>query len=154
MCATHADANLADEDTQTGQGNSSRAASDAPASSGHGLAKATKRVKRSRSVTPEGGLAAYQQNWSDFDSGQAVLKTEPVKSEWQGFATSRNDDPGASQAEPAYNATGVPSMHAAAAASNGKLGPSSSHAVQELQPDDKSQIKPTRLKVKLKFKPS
>ena len=150
----HADANLADEDTQTGQGDSSRAASDAHASSGHGVAKATKRVKRSRSVTPEGGLAAHQHNWSDLDSGQPVLKTEPVKSEWQGFATSRNDDPGASHAEPAYNATGAPSWHATTIAPNSKVESSSSHAVQDMQPDDKSQMKPTRLKVKLKFKPS
>lgn len=79
-----ADANLADEGTHTGQGNSSRAVSEAPSISGRGIPATSKKVKRSRSNTPEGGLAAQHYSW-DNHNGDAQLKSEPIKSEWQGF---------------------------------------------------------------------
>ena len=147
------DANLADEGTNTGPGLSSRAASDGPSVSGHGRTTAGKKVKRSRSNTPEGGLAAQHYVWDDHIESE---QPEPVKSEWQGFPTSQD------QHAPHHSES-----HDAAAASS--LFPGPTHDVSEQHPgvseqqvvaarQEQSQVvnlastKRTGLKVKLKFK--
>lgn len=162
VVCVHADANLADEGTNTGQGYSSRAASDAPSTSGH---RGAKTGKRSRSITPEGGLAAQHFSWDD---GSLPLKPEakvgPVKSEWQGFATDRGQDHG-----PGYDAglhdagtsqnhhhTSVPDHNTGVedASGNGIAAEQQMTAAkQEHKPAaDHPPVKRTSLKVKLKFK--
>ena len=86
-----ADANLADEETQTGQDGSSRAASEAasvPAPSSFG--RPAKTSKRSRSITPEGGLKQqhYAQHQYSSATGHGTEKLEPEHAPWQGFAQS------------------------------------------------------------------
>ena len=152
----HADANLADEATNTGQGNSSRAVSEAPSIPGHGTARAAKKANRSRSITPEGGLAAQPYSWDN----QPEPKAEPVKSGWQGFQADDREQKhhtgygdGQSDAGPSQTA----SYHAAGA----RYADGSDFAAQH-QPTtvkhehipsvDRPAAKRTGLKVKLKFK--
>ena len=152
----HADANLADEATNTGQGNSSRAVSEAPSIPGHGTARAAKKANRSRSITPEGGLAALPYSWDK----QPEPKTEPVKSKWQGFQADDREQKhhtgygdGQSDAGPGQTA----SYHAAGA----RYADGSDFAAQH-QPTtvkhehipsvDRPAAKRTGLKVKLKCK--
>lgn len=136
---------------------SSRAVSEGPSISGHGITAVSKRVKRSRSNTPEGGLAAQQSVWHDPSDGEQP-RTEPVKSEWQGFTTRHAQD------DHALHRSG---LHDAAGASTGFAGPA--HPVNEQDSgaleqqavaakQEQTQVvnlvstKRTGLKVKLKFK--
>ena len=154
----HADANLADEATNTGQGNSSRAVSEAPSIPGHGTARAAKKANRSRSVTPEGGLAAQPYNWDN----QPEPKTEPVKSEWQGFQADdrgqkHHSGYGDGQSGAGPSQTAAASYHAAGA----RYADGSDFAAQHqpitvkhehIPSVDRPAAKRTGLKVKLKFK--
>jgi hypothetical protein len=152
----HADANLADEGTNTGQGNSSRAVSDAPSIPGHGTARAAKKAYRSRSITPEGGLAAQHYSWDD----QPEPKAEHVKSEWQGFQANDREqkhhtgygdgqsDAGPSQAA-SYHAAGARDAYGNDfAAQHQPIAVKQEHTSSV----DRPPTKRTGLKVKLKFK--
>lgn len=79
-------------DTNTGQEGSSRAVSEAasvPAPSSTG--KPSKKSKRSRSITPEGGLVQQQytrRQLTDLSHDQSEdnpTKAEPPEAQWQGF---------------------------------------------------------------------
>ena len=154
----HADANLADEGPNTGQGNFSRAVSDGPPSLGHHIAAAAKKGKRSRSITPEGGLAAHHYNWDDdTQPTEHPLKIEPVKSEWKGFAPGRNQAHHSGYDAQSHGAdtSNRDSPHAAAEYSGADVRNAYDNGLvkQEQKPAvDKPQVKRTGLKVKLKFK--
>ena len=125
--------------------------------SGPGAAAASKKVKRSRSNTPEGGLAAQHYIWDDHNEGEQP-GTEPVKSEWQGFTTRHGQD---------HHAPPHPESHGAAGASGHfpglvhdgneqRHGVSEQQAVAAKQEQNQavnlSSTKRTGLKIKLKFK--
>lgn len=148
----HADANLADEGTNTGQGNSSRAVSEVPSIPGHGTARAAKKANRSRSITPEGGLAAQPYSWDN----QPEPKAEPVKSEWQGFqADDREQKHGDGQFDAGPSQTA--SYHAAGARGADGSDFAAQHQLTTVKQEhipsvDRPPTKRTGLKVKLKFK--
>ena len=151
-----ADANLADEGTHTGQGNSSRAVSEAPSISGQGIPAASKKVKRSRSNTPEGGFAAQHYSWDNHNEG-AQPKFEPSKSEWQGFESGHAQDPHAMKAEP-QNAAGTHGEDSSQFANNQHVQyPASEQHMEAVKQEqnmaDPPSTKRTGLKIKLKFKP-
>ncbi len=126
-----------------------------PSVPGHGTARAAKKANRSRSITPEGGLAAQHYSWDD----QPEPKAEPVKSEWQGFQTDREQKhhtgygDGQSDAGPSQTA----SYHAAGARDADGSDIAAQHqpiAVKQehITSVDRPPTKRTGLKVKLKFK--
>ena len=147
-----ADANLADEGTNTGPGLSSRAVSEGPSVSGRREAAASKKVKRSRSNTPEGGLAAQHYVWDDHVKSE---QPEPVKSEWQGFPTQDHHAPHHSESQDAAGASELLSgpTHDA---NEQHIGASEQHVVAARQEQNQvvnlSSTKRTGLKVKLKFR--
>lgn len=152
----HADANLADEGTNTGQGNSSRAVSDAPSVPGHGTARAAKQANRSRSITPEGGLAAQHYSWGD----QAEPKAEPAKSGWQGFQADDSEQKhhtGNGDGQPDAVPSQTASHHAAGARDADGNDIAAQHQPNAVKQEhipsvDRPPTKRTGLKVKLKFK--
>lgn len=150
------DANLADEGTNTGPGLSSRAVSDGPAVSGHGGSTAGKKVKRSRSNTPEGGLAAQHYVWDNYVESE---QPEPVKSEWQGFPTRHAQDHHAQRHHSESRNAAGPSSHfpdPARDVSEQHNGVSQQQVVAAKQEQSQAvklaSTKRTGLKVKLKFK--
>ncbi|DBA85268.1 TPA: hypothetical protein ACH3X2_005964 [Trebouxia sp. C0005] len=150
------DANLADEGTNTGQGNSSRAVSDAPSVPGHGTARAAKQANRSRSITPEGGLAAQHYSWGD----QAEPKAEPAKSGWQGFQADDSEQKhhtGNGDGQPDAVPSQTASHHAAGARDADGNDIAAQHQPNAVKQEhipsvDRPPTKRTGLKVKLKFK--
>lgn len=149
------DANLADEGTNTGPGLSSRAVSEGPSVSGRGEAAASKKVKRSRSNTPEGGLAAQHYVWDDLIETE---QPQPVKSEWQGFPTRHAQDHNAPHHSESHGAAGASGLLPGSAhdANEQHNGASEQHVVTARQEQNQvanlSSTKRTGLKVKLKFK--
>ena len=131
-------------------------ASEGPSISGRGITVAGKRVKRSRSNTPEGGLAAQQYDWDDpTDEG---LKTEPVKSEWQGFTTRHAQDHQGPHPSDPHDAAGTSDGFAGLTPNvNGQHTGASEHRVAAVKQEHSQVVnvsskKRTGLKVKLKFK--
>ena len=87
-----ADANLADEETDTGQDGSSRGVSEAASvPAPYSFGRPAKKSKRSRSITPEGGLKQQHYGQHPYEqTGQGPAKPEPKEQPWQGFALSES----------------------------------------------------------------
>lgn len=136
---------------------SSRAASEGPSISGHGGAAASKKVKRSRSNTPVGGLPAQHYVWDDH-SGRQQRRTELVKTEWQSASTGHAQDHHAPDRSASHDAAGASSQlphltHDVNEQPNRALEQQMPTAKQEEnQVVNMTSTKRTGLKVKLKFK--
>lgn len=136
---------------------SSRAVSEGPSVSGHDRAAASKKVKRSRSNTPVGGLPAQHYVWDDHIERQQPT-TGPVKTEWQSTLTGHAQDHHAPHPSASYAAAGASSQllhltHDVNEQPNRALEQQMATAKQEQnQVVNLTSTKRTGLKVKLKFK--
>lgn len=135
---------------------SSRAVSEGPSVSGQDRAAGSKKVKRSRSNTPVGGLPAQHYVWDDPIESQQP-RTEPVKSEWQSDPRGHAQDP-APHRSASHDAAGASSQlphltHDVNEQPNRALEQQMTTAKQEEnQVVNLTSTKRTGLKVKLKIK--